>query len=172
MNKKELKELIEHRGIVYVINNIKLSSENIRDFKNKMDWTVLSMRQKLSADIIEEFKELLYWDALIYTQDIPEKIIKDNISRITNKSDILSRQTISEDTISEFINSYDISLFNKIYSGTLSANFIINNWNLILKDIEENKMNKKEVLERTIKFQKEESESNMLKLFYKVKGEL
>ena len=98
----EVEELGVVVGKVYGIStNKKLSEDFIREFKDKVYWSSISVYQKLSEDFIREFKDEVSWDYISSNQKLSEDFIRemkdyvdwDDILYLDNPEAVLKKGT-------------------------------------------------------------------------------
>jgi len=79
----------------------KLSEDFIREFKDKVDWLNISERQKLSENFVREFKNFVNWKYISFSQKLSEYFIREFQDKVDWYS-ISHSQKLSEDFIREF----------------------------------------------------------------------
>lgn len=95
------KGLIKKEQWVDILINQSLSESFIREFQDKVIWTLISAKQKLSEDFIREFRNKVYW-RLVSTY---QKLSEDFIHEFQDKVDwlyISKYQKLSDEFIEEF----------------------------------------------------------------------
>ncbi len=88
-----VEEFIENISWSYVFfcNKNKLSEDFIREFKDKIDWSLIGYSQDLSEDFIYDFKDRLHLPYLIKRNVITEHRLKEleYINKIHSRFEIL-----------------------------------------------------------------------------------
>ncbi len=115
----------EHVDFDDISSNYILSEEFIREFKDKLDWLLISEHQKLSMEFIEEFLEnYLYLDHLFAYQKLSESFIEKHAHYKSDWEKISLNQNLSK----EFI----IKHFDKLHLNCLVKN---KNFKFVVEDI-------------------------------------
>ena len=81
MDETQIRELLKTRKptkpVWTRISQIILSEDFIREFKDKVDWYWISIRQTLSEPFIKEFKDKVDWEEITEYQTLSENYIKE-----------------------------------------------------------------------------------------------
>ena len=72
-----IREFKDKVSWTYISINQKLSEDFIREFKDKVDWEYISKYQKLSKDFIIEFKDRVNWTLISKYQNLSEEFNKE-----------------------------------------------------------------------------------------------
>ena len=59
-----------------------LDEDYMREKQDKLNWTLVSSKQKLSEEFIEEFADRLDWDLLTLTQDLSDEFMEKHKDKI------------------------------------------------------------------------------------------
>ena len=62
--------------LFYVIEQ-NLSEDLIREFKDKLDWKMISSKQKLSEDFIRKFQDKVDWASISSEQELSEDFFRE-----------------------------------------------------------------------------------------------
>ena len=105
-----------------ISENMQLSEEFIREFKDEVNWFSISLHQELSEKFIREFENCVHWKYISAKQLLSESFIREYQIMVDWKF-IMERQKLSYEFIHEFENNIDWAWVSEY--GKSSIDFLL-----------------------------------------------